>query len=94
MVTPQIKTFVLGEFQTNCFVVSPPGGSEAWIVDCGFDPEPMLAWVEQEGLRPSAILLTTPTPITSPVLIRRSAGWDPCRSTCTRRRPVSAATRC
>ena len=58
MVTPQIKTFVLGEFQTNCFVVSPPGGSEAWIVDCGFDPEPMLAWVEQEGLRPSAILLT------------------------------------
>ncbi len=58
MATPQIRTFVLGEFQTNCFVVSLPGESEAWIVDCGYEPEPMLAWIEQEGLKPSAMLLT------------------------------------
>ena len=56
--TPQIKTFVLGEFQTNCFVVSLPGESEAWIVDCGFEPGRMLDWIEQEGLKPSAMLLT------------------------------------
>ena len=58
MTTPQIRTFVLGEFQTNCFVVSLPGESEAWIVDCGFEPGPMLDWIEQEGLKPSAMLLT------------------------------------
>ncbi len=55
MATPQIRTFVLGEFQTNCFVVSLPGESEAWIVDCGYEPEPMLAWIEQAGLKPSAL---------------------------------------
>lgn len=58
MATPRIKTFVLGDYQTNCFAVSNPGSPEAWIVDCGFDPEPLLDWVEQQGLAPAAILLT------------------------------------
>ncbi len=58
LVTPEITTFVLGEYQTNCFVVSIPGVSEAWIVDCGFDPDEMLDWIEQRGLEPSAMLLT------------------------------------
>jgi len=58
MATPKITTFVLGEYQTNCFVVLLPGESEVWIVDCGFEPGPMLDWIEQEGLKPSAMLLT------------------------------------
>ena len=41
MINPQIKTFVLGEFLTNCFVVTVPGHGGCWIVDCGFEPEPL-----------------------------------------------------
>lgn len=58
MATPQIKTFVLGDFQTNCFVVTNPGSRDAWIVDCGFEPDPMLDWISRQGLAPQAILLT------------------------------------
>jgi glyoxylase-like metal-dependent hydrolase (beta-lactamase superfamily II) len=58
MSTPEIKTFVLGDYQTNCFVVTNPGSPAAWIVDCGYEPEPMLDWIQQEGLAPEAILLT------------------------------------
>ena len=49
MAIPDIKTFVLGDYQTNCFVVSNPGSSEAWIVDCGFEPDPMLDWIDTHG---------------------------------------------
>ena len=55
---PEIATFVLGEYQTNCFVVSRPGSPACWIVDCGFDPEPMLEAVGQRRLTPVAVLLT------------------------------------
>jgi len=55
---PQITSFVLGEFQTNCFVVTVPGSPRCWIVDCGYDPEPMLDHVERERLEPVALLLT------------------------------------
>ena len=92
---PDIRTFTLGEFQTNCYVVSassterggvlpaasagstagkaggptawfgrggrttPPVGSRpCWIVDCGYEPELMLDAIDEEGLRPVAILLT------------------------------------
>ncbi len=58
MTTPDIKVFVLGEFETNCFVVSVPGASECWIVDCGFEPSTMLDAIETAGLRPTALLLT------------------------------------
>lgn len=61
---PRIRPFVLGEWQTNCYVVSPdhahgkPSGQPCWIVDCGFDPDEMLDWIEQQQLQPQAILLT------------------------------------
>ena len=54
---PTITTFVLGEFQTNCFVVTTPGETGCWIVDCGFEPEPMLEWITERSLRPVALLL-------------------------------------
>ncbi|MCP3906137.1 MAG: MBL fold metallo-hydrolase [Planctomycetes bacterium] len=58
---PHIETFVLGDFQTNCFVVTVPGASDpaaCWIVDCGFEPEQMFRHVEERDLRPAALLLT------------------------------------
>ena len=58
MTKPQIKTFVLGDFQTNCFVVTTAGNDECWIVDCGFEPETMLDYIQTNGLKPSALLLT------------------------------------
>jgi hydroxyacylglutathione hydrolase len=58
MATPQVKSFVLGEFQTNCFVVSLPDAKACWIVDCGFEPDPMLDWIADQDLAPAALLLT------------------------------------
>ena len=58
MLVPDIKTFTLGDYQTNCFVVSIPGSMECWIVDCGYEPQPMLDKVESDGLKTVAILLT------------------------------------
>ena len=58
MATPDIKTFVLGDYQTNCFVVTNPGSSKGWIVDCGFEPDPMLDWIDGHGIEPTAMLLT------------------------------------
>ena len=61
MAAPIITPFVLGEYQTNCFVVTPgtpAAGMSCWIVDCGFQPEQMFQWIERHRLRPTAILLT------------------------------------
>lgn len=62
---PHIDTCVLGEYQTNCFIVTvpgaapaPSGGTPCWIVDCGLDPEPMLDAIEARALVPQEILLT------------------------------------
>jgi len=65
MPAPAIQSFVLGPYQTNCFVVTPhkPRSSDdsdlpCWIVDCGFGPEPMLDWIIRQHLRPVGLLLT------------------------------------
>lgn len=64
---PVITPFVLGDYQTNCFVVTarplPPASADAdsipcWIVDCGFEPAEMFRWIKNHNLKPSAILLT------------------------------------
>lgn len=58
MLVPDIKSFTLGDFQTNCFVVSVPGRNDCLIVDCGYEPLLMLDAIENEGLTPAALLLT------------------------------------
>jgi glyoxylase-like metal-dependent hydrolase (beta-lactamase superfamily II) len=58
MSRPEIQTFVLGDYQTNCFLVTVQGSRDCWIVDCGFEPEPMLEAVQQRDVVPVAILLT------------------------------------
>lgn len=58
MAAPEITPFVLGGFQTNCFVIRNPGSEACWIVDCGYEPQEMLDWIDSAGLRPAGILLT------------------------------------
>jgi len=62
MPTPLITSFVLGDYQTNCHVVTVPdagdGNGECWIVDCGYEPGVLLDHVSAKGLQPSRILLT------------------------------------
>lgn len=52
-----IDTFTLGTYQTNCYVVSRPGGN-AWLIDVGQHPQPMFDHVEQAGLTVEKIILT------------------------------------
>jgi len=60
MIRPVIHSFVLGDFATNCFVVTTDSEStrDCWIVDCGFDPGEMIAFIKDHNLTPRAILLT------------------------------------
>lgn len=59
-----IQPFCLGDWQTNCYVVHPvPSESDAsptpcWIVDAGFDPDDLIAYVRDNNLKPQAVLMT------------------------------------
>lgn len=53
-----IKTFVLGPFETNCYVVTAGEARDCWIVDASFDPQDLIGHVKREGLVPRAVLLT------------------------------------
>ena len=47
---------MLGDWATNCYVVER--GSDCIIVDCGFDPEPMIRSIEERSLSLQLIVLT------------------------------------
>jgi glyoxylase-like metal-dependent hydrolase (beta-lactamase superfamily II) len=59
-----IKTFTLGSYQTNCFVVYPQhsdageGEQPCWIVDAGVRPQPMLDFIREHSLKPNTLILT------------------------------------
>jgi len=58
---PCIQVFPLGDFQTNCMILTqgePEPGKACWIIDCGYQPEPMLDAIEEQGLIPEKIILT------------------------------------
>ncbi len=58
---PNVQIFALGGFQTNCMVLthgSPAAGQPCWVIDCGYDPEPMLDAIQEQGLVPEKIILT------------------------------------
>lgn len=52
-----IQPFCLGEWATNCYVVSTDTG-HCWFVDAGFSPESMIQYVKDQGLEPQQIVLT------------------------------------
>jgi hydroxyacylglutathione hydrolase len=69
---PHIETFCLGDWQTNCYVLHAAAAPDAadshpdtgtspracWIIDAGFDPQPMLEYIAARRLDPQAVLLT------------------------------------
>ena len=52
------ETFVLGWFQSNCYVLADDHFRKAWIIDPGGPQEQVLAYLQQRGLSLRAILLT------------------------------------
>lgn len=53
----KIRTLTLGEYQTNCYLVSDETGATA-VIDPGYEPEAILTRAAQEQLQIAAILLT------------------------------------
>jgi len=51
----RIESLPFGE---HSYVVCRPGAAECVVVDPGFEPEAIVAWIEDRGLEPRAILLT------------------------------------
>ena len=58
LASPILEPFVLGPYQTNCYLVRMPGRSGCWFVDAGFEPGEMIARATSLGLHPQAIVLT------------------------------------
>lgn len=55
---PHIQSFTLGDFATNCYVVTVPPRPECWIVDCGYRPMELLDHIRLKGLQPVKLILT------------------------------------
>jgi len=54
-----INTIILGDFQTNCYVLRTDAqASECVIIDAGLSPEPLEDFLEENDLTPTAVLLT------------------------------------
>ena len=54
----RIDTLALGDYQTNCYIVRVAGATSCAVIDPGYAPETILAFLEKEGLTLDAILLT------------------------------------
>ena len=55
--TVRIRSFELGPYATNCFVVTA-GGDACWVIDAGFSPGALIEAVQDEGLVCEKIILT------------------------------------
>ena len=53
-----IKTLILGQYQVNCYIVHAEGDCRCVVIDPGYDPERILAYLQKEGLSLRGILLT------------------------------------
>ena len=53
-----IHTLTLGAYQVNCYIVSPTGSDRCVVIDPGYEPEKILAFLQKKGLQAEAILLT------------------------------------
>lgn len=55
---PKIDVLPLGAYQTNCYIVWAAGSNRCAVIDPGYEPETVLARLDQLGLTLDAILLT------------------------------------
>ena len=53
-----IHSIPLGMLQTNCYILTQDGSRSCVVIDPGQMPQPLLAYLQQEGLTVEAILLT------------------------------------
>ena len=55
----KIQTFVLGDFQTNCYILrGDKGDGNCLIIDPGYGADEILTFLEQGQLQPEALWLT------------------------------------
>lgn len=53
-----IHTLTLGAYQVNCYVVHRDGCDRCVVIDPGYEPEQILEFLQENGLRLEAVLLT------------------------------------
>ena len=60
MPTPKldIASFSLSDWMTNCYVLHAVDSKSCWIVDAGFEPEPVITYVKQHELELQQVILT------------------------------------
>jgi glyoxylase-like metal-dependent hydrolase (beta-lactamase superfamily II) len=51
-----IQMFTLGMWQTNCYLAA--AGDRCWVIDVGFEPEPMLTYIRDNRLALEKVVLT------------------------------------
>ena len=54
----EIRTFPVGDYQTNCYMAWGAGSDSCIVIDPGYEPEYLLAQLRRENKTLSAILLT------------------------------------
>jgi len=55
----KIDRLILGDFQTNCYVVrGEESASDCLVVDPGLDPESLIGFLQDRQLHPVAVILT------------------------------------
>ncbi len=55
----QVNTLVLGDFQTNCYVVrTDERVRNCVVIDTGLSPEPLGDFLEERALEPAAVIFT------------------------------------
>ena len=54
----QVKRILVGIVGTNCYIVYDKDTKEAVVIDPGAEEERIISFIEEEGLKPEAILLT------------------------------------
>lgn len=58
MININVKTWCLGMWQTNSYVLSSDESDKCWIIDAGFDPEKMIADIQVKNLVPEMLIYT------------------------------------
>ncbi len=54
----QIRTLILGQYETNCYILHTDDSDQCLVIDPGYEPEQVLKAVKELGKTVAAILLT------------------------------------